>query len=86
VFAATPLAAQAERRRTSIETGEYPPRFPLRLARKDADLIAAAAEGAGVDLRLAAAAASWLADAEDGGLAEQDYSALLARILERDGS
>jgi 3-hydroxyisobutyrate dehydrogenase-like beta-hydroxyacid dehydrogenase len=86
VLAATPLAAQAERRRTSIETGEYPPRFPLTLARKDADLISAAADRAGVDLRLAAAAASWLADAEDTGLTERDYSAVLLRILERDGA
>jgi hypothetical protein len=34
VLAATPLAAQAARRRAAIETGGYPPRFPLSLARK----------------------------------------------------
>jgi 3-hydroxyisobutyrate dehydrogenase-like beta-hydroxyacid dehydrogenase len=37
VLAATPLAQQAERRRGAIESGEYPPRFALSLARKDAD-------------------------------------------------
>jgi 3-hydroxyisobutyrate dehydrogenase/2-hydroxy-3-oxopropionate reductase len=81
VLAATPLAAQAERRREAIEAGDYPLRFALALARKDADLIAEAAAGAGVELRLAAAARSWLADAEAAGLGGRDYSAVLARIL-----
>ena len=84
VLAGTPLAAQAERRRRAIESGEFPARFSLALARKDADLIAAAAEDAGVDLRLAEAARGWLADAEAAGLGERDYSALLEWILERD--
>jgi 3-hydroxyisobutyrate dehydrogenase-like beta-hydroxyacid dehydrogenase len=75
VLATTPLAAQAERRRPALESGEFPPRFPLRLARKDADLIAEQ----GFDLRVAMAARSWLAEAGDGN---QDYSAMLARILE----
>jgi 3-hydroxyisobutyrate dehydrogenase-like beta-hydroxyacid dehydrogenase len=83
VLAATPLGAQAERRRESIESGEYPPRFALYLARKDAELVAAAAREAGVDLRLTEAARSWLAEAEEAGLGDRDYSAVLARILER---
>jgi 3-hydroxyisobutyrate dehydrogenase/2-hydroxy-3-oxopropionate reductase len=81
ILAATPLAAQAERRRHSIETGDYPPRFPLSLAHKDADLIAGAAAVSGVDLRLAIAARAWLADADDAGLGDLDYAAVLARIL-----
>jgi 3-hydroxyisobutyrate dehydrogenase-like beta-hydroxyacid dehydrogenase len=84
VLAGTPLATQAERRRTAIESGEFPARFSLALARKDADLIAASAEDAGVDLRLAEAARAWLIDAEDSGLGERDYSAVLEWILERD--
>ena len=79
----TPLAAQAERRRPALESGEYPPRFSLALARKDADLVAEAAARAGVDLRLAEAARSWLREAEEAGLGEADYSAMLARILSR---
>ncbi len=82
ILASTPLAAQAERRRSSIESGDFPARFSLALARKDAGLIVEAAEAAGVDVRLATAARSWLADAEQSGLGEQDYSAVLARILE----
>lgn len=84
VLAGTPVAAQAERRRAAIESGEFPARFSLALARKDADLIAAAAEAAGVDLRLVEAARTWLADAEADGLGERDYSAVLERILGRD--
>ena len=83
VLAATPLAAQAERRREAVESGEYPPRFALYLARKDAELVASAAREAAVDLRLTEAARSWLAEAEDAGLGDRDYSAVLARILDR---
>jgi 3-hydroxyisobutyrate dehydrogenase/2-hydroxy-3-oxopropionate reductase len=81
VLGTTPLAAQAERRREAIERGEYPQRFALALARKDAELIAAAAQTAGIELRLAEAARGWLADAESSGLGDRDYTAVLARIL-----
>jgi 3-hydroxyisobutyrate dehydrogenase-like beta-hydroxyacid dehydrogenase len=82
VLAVTALAQQAERRRPAVEAGDYPPRFALYLARKDADLIIDAAAEAGVDLRLLTAARSWLADAEAAGLGGLDYSAVLKRILE----
>jgi 3-hydroxyisobutyrate dehydrogenase-like beta-hydroxyacid dehydrogenase len=81
VLGKTALAGQAERRREAVESGDYPPRFALYLARKDAELIVEAAEGAGVDLRLVKGARDWLADAEEAGLGEADYSAVLARIL-----
>ena len=83
ILASTPLAAQAERRRTSVESEEYPPRFSLSLARKDAELIAEAAAAAGVNLRLAQATRRWLREADEAGLGDSDYSAVLARILER---
>jgi 3-hydroxyisobutyrate dehydrogenase/2-hydroxy-3-oxopropionate reductase len=76
VLGTTALAAQAERRRPALESGEFPPRFPLRLARKDADLIAAQ----GLDLRVNEAARSWLAEAE-AGHGDDDYSAVLLTIL-----
>jgi 3-hydroxyisobutyrate dehydrogenase/2-hydroxy-3-oxopropionate reductase len=78
VLAVTPLAAQAERRRSAIESGDYSPRFSLALARKDADLVADAVD---VDLRLAAAARSWLVDADVAGWGDRDYSAVLAHII-----
>jgi 3-hydroxyisobutyrate dehydrogenase-like beta-hydroxyacid dehydrogenase len=76
-LAVTPLGEQAKRRRAGFESGDYPPRFPLSLARKDAELIAEL----GADLRVTSAAGSWLAEAEaeDG---DRDYSAVLARIVE----
>ena len=46
VLSTTALAGQIERRRPQIESGEYPPRFALALARKDAELIAEAAADA----------------------------------------
>ena len=83
VLESTPLAQQAARRREAIERGDYPPRFTLALAHKDAELVTAAAAATGVDLRLAAAAASWLADAEAAGRGSDDYSAVLAYVTGR---
>jgi 3-hydroxyisobutyrate dehydrogenase-like beta-hydroxyacid dehydrogenase len=81
VLAATPLAAQAERRREAIESGSYPPRFALALADKDAQLILDAAGD--LDLRVARAVRSWYADAMRDGREAEDNSALLATILEQ---
>jgi 3-hydroxyisobutyrate dehydrogenase-like beta-hydroxyacid dehydrogenase len=81
VLSATPLAAQAERRRPAIEAGRYPSRFALSLARKDADLITHAAVATGVDLRLVRAAHTWLADADDAGWGTSDYTAVLEHII-----
>jgi 3-hydroxyisobutyrate dehydrogenase-like beta-hydroxyacid dehydrogenase len=81
VLAATPLAGPAERRRPSIEDGEYPLRFTLSLAKKDAELITDAARAAGVDVRVLEAARAWLADAKEAGLGDRDYSTVLAEIV-----
>jgi 3-hydroxyisobutyrate dehydrogenase-like beta-hydroxyacid dehydrogenase len=82
VLGVTALADQAERRRHAVESGEYPPRFALALARKDADLILEAADASGIELRLTKAAREWLAETEEAGRGDDDYSAVLARILE----
>jgi len=81
VPAVTPLAAQAERCRPAMEFGEYPARFSLSLAHKDANLIHDAAGKAGLDLRLSNAAPGRLGDAEKGGWGDRDYIAILAWIL-----
>ena len=83
VLEATPLGEQAKRRRPAFESGEYPPRFSLSLARKDADLILDAAAQRELDLRLATAAREWLADTERSGRGMDDYSAVLAEIVGR---
>jgi 3-hydroxyisobutyrate dehydrogenase len=78
VLSATPLAAQAERRREPFETGEYPVRFALALALKDAELISAAAGG--IDLKVATAVRDWFEEAVGEGAGEDDYSSILAHI------
>lgn len=78
----TPLGAQAERRQQAIEANEYPHRFSLALAHKDADLVVDTAAAAGIELRVAAAAREWFIEAEAAGLADADYSAVLAHILD----
>jgi 3-hydroxyisobutyrate dehydrogenase-like beta-hydroxyacid dehydrogenase len=81
VLETTALADQAKRRRPFVESGEYPPRFALSLARKDGDLILEAAASSGLDLRVTEAAREWLVDAEAAGLGDEDYSAVLVQIL-----
>ena len=81
----TPLAAQAERRRESLTAGEFPRRFDLRLARKDARLVLDAARDAGVEPRVLRAAEAWFAAAERAGLGERDYSEVLTTILDASG-
>jgi 3-hydroxyisobutyrate dehydrogenase/2-hydroxy-3-oxopropionate reductase len=81
VLSWTPLAAQAERRRASLERDGFPLRFALSLAAKDGRLVAEAAERAGVDARVLAAAASWFAEADAAGRGDRDYSEVLKTIL-----
>jgi 3-hydroxyisobutyrate dehydrogenase-like beta-hydroxyacid dehydrogenase len=77
VLGRTALAEQAGRRMDAIADGDYPPRFPLSLAHKDADLIHAVTGR----LRAIEAARSWLEDAQSEGKGALDYSAVLATIL-----
>ena len=80
-LARTPLGSQVQRRRTAVETGDFPLRFALSLARKDADLILDASTEAGAELRLAQAVREWLLEAEQAGWADRDYSSVLAHIM-----
>jgi 3-hydroxyisobutyrate dehydrogenase len=83
VLSSTPVAGQAERRKEAVESGDYPLRFALALALKDAELVADAAADASVHLRVARAAREWLNDAEAAGWGDRDYSSLIEYILER---
>jgi 3-hydroxyisobutyrate dehydrogenase/2-hydroxy-3-oxopropionate reductase len=83
VLAQTPLAAQAQRRRPMLESGDFTASFRLSLARKDMDLVAEAAHRAGLDLRLGEAGRRWLLDSEHDGRGHQDYTAMIATIQER---
>jgi 3-hydroxyisobutyrate dehydrogenase-like beta-hydroxyacid dehydrogenase len=81
VLGRTALADQAGRRLQAVASGEYPPRFPLSLARKDADLIHTVTGR----LRAIEAARSWLTEAEAEGKGSLDYSAVLTTILKSCG-
>lgn len=76
----SPLGAVIRPKRESIEAGDYPPRFKLRLALKDLRLVTDAAAKAGRELRVAEASRAWLQEAADDGRGEQDYSAVIATI------
>jgi 3-hydroxyisobutyrate dehydrogenase-like beta-hydroxyacid dehydrogenase len=78
ILGRTPLAEQAARRRPAVEAGSYPPRFPLRLALKDARLIN---EAAGNSLPLAKAVEACLRAAEEAGNADLDYTAVLTTAI-----
>ena len=84
VLSSTPLAGPAERRRPSIESGNYAKRFALALARKDSQLIVDAAKEVGVDVRVLEAARAWLAEADEAGFGDRDYSTVLAKIIGTD--
>jgi 3-hydroxyisobutyrate dehydrogenase/2-hydroxy-3-oxopropionate reductase len=81
VMGTTPLSAQAERRRPAIESGEYPPRFLISLARKDADLIVEAAAAVVADARLARVMRHLFTEADGAGWGGRDYCAVVAHIL-----
>jgi 3-hydroxyisobutyrate dehydrogenase/2-hydroxy-3-oxopropionate reductase len=83
ILALTPLGLASKRRREQLETENFPLRFRLALARKDAELIQEAAEAAHADTRVLKAAATWFADAEEAGLGDEDYSTVLKRIIAR---
>jgi 3-hydroxyisobutyrate dehydrogenase-like beta-hydroxyacid dehydrogenase len=83
ILASTPLGLASKRRREQLETGNFPLRFRLALARKDAELIGEAAEAAHADTRVLQAAATWFADAEEAGLGGEDYSTVLQRIIDQ---
>ncbi len=81
VLEETALGAAVRAKRSSIESGSYPASFKLELARKDLHLVTDAAERRGRELKLGAAARDWFDRADDAGAGEQDYSAVVATIL-----
>ena len=80
ILADSAIGVPVRSKRRFIESGTYPANFKLGLASKDGSLVMRAAEAAGLDLRLARAAVSWLAAADHAGLGDLDYSAVVAQI------
>jgi 3-hydroxyisobutyrate dehydrogenase-like beta-hydroxyacid dehydrogenase len=83
VLSESPIGATAKSKRERIERGVYPANFKLTLAAKDLRLVTAAAEEAGLELRLAPAARAWLERADSEGLGDLDYSAVVATVRGR---
>lgn len=86
ILSESPIGVTAKGKRPLIESGVYTPNFTLALAAKDLRLVTEAAEAAGVELRLAAAARSWLERADEHGLGDLDYSAVIADVRGRPAS
>ena len=80
------IGVTAKGKRPLIESGVYKPNFSLGLAAKDLRLVMEAADAAGVELRVAAAARSWLERADEHGLGALDYSAVIADVRGRPAS
>jgi 3-hydroxyisobutyrate dehydrogenase-like beta-hydroxyacid dehydrogenase len=86
ILSESPIGVTAKGKRGRIESGVYEPNFTLGLAAKDLRLVTEAAEAAGVELRLAPAARSWLERAGEHGFGDLDYSAVIADIRGRPAS
>ena len=80
VLAGSAIGPSVKSKRERFETGVYEPNFRLEMARKDSDLINAAAGSRGRTLRLAALMRELLHEAEAAGLGDLDYSALVAHL------
>lgn len=86
ILAESPIGVTVKGKRNFIESGVYPANFKLALAAKDLRLVTSAATSAGVELRMAAAARSWLERADEHGLGDLDYSAVIADVRGRAAS
>jgi 3-hydroxyisobutyrate dehydrogenase-like beta-hydroxyacid dehydrogenase len=86
ILVESPIGVTAKSKRALIERGVYTPNFTLGLAAKDLALVTGAAEAAGVELRIAAAARSWFERAVEHDLGELDYSAVIADVRGRPAS
>ncbi len=84
VLADSPIGVPAKGKRSMIESGRFDPaNFKVALARKDLTLVTEAAEKAGVELKVAAAAREWFEQADDDGLSDLDYAAVITEIRRR---
>ena len=86
ILAESPIGATVRSKRANIESGEWPANFKLELAAKDLRLVEDAAGAAGVALNVARAAGAWLDAAEEAGLGDLDYSAVIDKIRVSSGS
>jgi len=82
----SPIGPAVKRKLDKIETDRYSASFKLALMRKDMGLVTEAAGRRDATIPLLAAAAGWMARAQEDGLGELDYSAVVAAIRGRPAS
>ena len=82
----TPIGPAVKRKLDKIETDRYTASFKLALMRKDMGLVTEAAGRRDATIPLVTAAAGWMARAQEDGLGELDYSAVVAAIRGRPAS
>jgi 3-hydroxyisobutyrate dehydrogenase-like beta-hydroxyacid dehydrogenase len=82
----SPIGPALSRKLEKIESDHYTPSFKLALMLKDMRLVLEAAAGRGVELKLGPGATEWLDQAEQRGLGDYDYSAVVAQIRGRTAS
>jgi len=83
LLAESPIGATVKSKRDNIVSDSYPANFKLALAAKDLRLVEQAAADAGLHLRVAPAARAWLEHADEAGLGDADYSAVIAAVRGR---
>ena len=70
-------------KREKLAAGKFDPEFPLRLMRKDLELVSATAEALGVRLPATQATRGLFARAEADGLAELDFSSVTEALAKK---
>jgi 3-hydroxyisobutyrate dehydrogenase-like beta-hydroxyacid dehydrogenase len=81
VLAESPIGSTVTAKRADVESGHYPPDFKLSLALKDMRLVDQVAERAGRHLGVASATRNWLERAAREGVADLDFSSVIATIV-----
>ena len=82
----SPIGPAMSRKLDKIERDHYTPSFKLSLMLKDMRLVLDAAARRGVELKLGQGATQWIDQAEQQGLGDYDYSAVVAHIRHRKAS
>ncbi|MGH2811417.1 MAG: NAD(P)-dependent oxidoreductase, partial [Actinomycetota bacterium] len=83
VLEGSSIGPTVARKRGHLESDAYPPNFRLSLAVKDLNLVEETARAEGLDFKVAAAAKEWYEAADEAGLGDLDYSAVVAHVRGR---
>jgi 3-hydroxyisobutyrate dehydrogenase/2-hydroxy-3-oxopropionate reductase len=82
----SPIGPALRRKLDKVESDRYTASFKLSLMRKDVGLVRDAAGRRAVELRVIEAATRWIDQADEDGLGNLDYSAVVAEIRGREAT